>query len=58
MLVYTQVVARSPADREVRGSNPTLALREFLWEQDMNLRGSTQPRFELVPREEAVSVYV
>ena len=27
---------RSPADQEVRGSNPTLAKREFLREQEMN----------------------
>ena len=47
------VVARSPADREVRGSNPTLAKREFLWPQEMILRGSTRPRCEL-----AVSVQV
>ena len=35
------VVARSTEDREVPGWNPTLAEREFLWVQDMNLRGST-----------------
>ena len=43
------VVARSLADREVRGSNPTLAQREILRAQEMNLRGSTLPRYELVP---------
>ena len=43
------VVDGSSADREVRGSNPTLAQREFLRAQEMNLRGSTLPRCELVP---------
>ena len=37
------------ADREVRGSNPALAEREFLRAQEMNLRVSTRPRCELVP---------
>ena len=38
--------ARFTADPEIRGSNPK---REFLWTQEMNLRGSTRPRGELVP---------
>ena len=36
-------------DQEVRGSNPTLALCEFLSAQEKNLRGSTRPRYKLVP---------
>ena len=43
------VVARSPVDRGVSSSNPTLAYREFLWAQEMNFRGSTRQRCELVP---------
>ena len=43
------VVVRSITDREVLGSNPTLAQCEFLWAQEINLRGSTRPRCELVP---------
>ena len=39
------VLARLTEDREFPGSNPTLAFREFLWTQEMNLR----PRCELVP---------
>ena len=48
-------VERSPADRVVRGSNPTVALREFLWAQEMKLRGFTPPMCELVPWEGSVS---
>ena len=36
------VVACSPADREVRGLNPTQS--EFLRAQEINLQGSTRPR--------------
>ena len=39
------MVARSTEDREVRGLNPILAQREFLRAQEMNLRGSTRPRY-------------
>ena len=46
------VVARSTADREVPNSNHTLAWREFLWAQEMNI----QPRCELVPWEGGVCV--
>ena len=42
------VVTSLTADREVRVSNPTLALHEFLSPQEMNLQGSIQPRCELV----------
>ena len=35
---------------KVRGSNPTLTLREFLWAQDINLWGSTRPICELVKK--------
>ena len=41
------VVAHSNADRKVIGSNSALAQREFLWAQEMNLRGSTRPRCEV-----------
>ena len=34
-------VARSTADPDLSGSNPPQAKREFLWAQEMNLRGST-----------------
>ena len=41
------VVGHSAADC---GSNSTLAYkRKFPWAQEMNLRGSTLPRCELVP---------
>ena len=36
-------------DRDVPGSNPALAYRKFLWAQEMNLRGSTRPKCEMVP---------
>ena len=48
-LIKDQVVMCSNEDREVTGSNPTLAEREFLWVQEMNSLGSTQPMCELVP---------
>ena len=34
------VVVRSTADQDVPGSNPILANSEFLWAQEINLRGS------------------
>ena len=43
------VVVHLTADRGVPSSNPTLAKHEFLWAQEMNLRGSTRPMCELVP---------
>ena len=43
-----QMIARSPADREVRCSKPTME-REFLRAQEMNLPGSTRSRCDLVP---------
>ena len=43
------VVVCSTADRKAPGSNPILAKHEFLWAQEMNLQGSTEPRCELVP---------
>ena len=38
------VVARLTADQEVPGSNPTIAQHDFLWAQEMNLRGCTRLR--------------
>ena len=51
------VVARSTTDREARGLNLTLAQREFVSAQEMNLRGSTQPGVNWYP-ERAVTVQV
>ena len=47
--LISPVVACLTTDRVVRGSNFTLAYREFLRAPEMNIQGSFQPCCEMVP---------